>query len=359
MSTRLDALDVDALFTAHMVADLDQIEADEAALLARRTVRAPARASDGALGRARAALAAIASLAAAVVMTSACASTGATFRSGVGDAYLEHPPYYAGARAGAEGAARVGHLPVAFQRGASQPAVFDPRAGDGSATAQFAEELTAYLDSLGASARLVEGRKVSAVSHRATQVPPDVHFGCAPPGLVPGEECAERGDSALGRGRQTMRLAVGRPSAEWTAWMRDVMRDVGVERALVVTLEVGQYLPRQKGWRGDKIVELGTGRVEELPWLTSLETPVMVLQLTGVLADQDGRAVRIGAEGVLAKRTRLTISGIGGQELLTDEDVERARTLRRDDLPGRPLAWKVAMRELVTRLTGRAAAGDR
>jgi len=135
-----------------------------------------------------------------------------------------------------------------------------------------------------------------------------------------------------------------------------VMQDVGTERALVVTLEVGQYLPRQKGWRGDKIVELGTGHVAELPWLTSLETPVVVLQLTGVVTDREGRAVRIGAEGILAKRTRLGISAIGGQELLTDEDVARARTLRRDDLPGRPLAWQVAMRELVSRLTGRAAA---
>ena len=50
-----------------------------------------------------------------------CASTGATFRSGVGDAYLEHPPYYAGQspEALARDTARIGHLPIAFQRGAS------------------------------------------------------------------------------------------------------------------------------------------------------------------------------------------------------------------------------------------------
>lgn len=292
-------------------------------------------------------------LLAALALTSACATTGATFGSGVGDAYLEHPPYYAGTGLRSGDTARIGHLPVAFQRAASQPAIFDPRTGDGTPSAALAEEMTAYLERLGATVRLVEGRTVSAVSHRATRTPPDVHFGCAPSGLAAGEECEARGDSALGRGHQTMRLAVGRPSAEWTAWMREVMRDAGAGRALVVTLEVGQYLPRQKGWRGDKVVELGTGRVEELPWLTSLETPVMVLQLTGALVDADGRAVRIGAEGILAKRTRLVVSGIGGQELLRDEDVERARTLRRDDLPGRPLAWQVAMRELVTRLTGR------
>lgn len=38
-----------------------------------------------------------------------------------------------------------------------------------------------------------------------------------------------------------------------------------------------------------------------------------VLQLTGALIDRDGKAVRIGAEGMLARRTRLLVSSIGGQ----------------------------------------------
>lgn len=288
---------------------------------------------------------------AAALFAAGCATTGATFRSGVGDAYLERPPYYAGARALSD--AKVGHLPVAFQRGASQLPIFDPRDGGDSPAARLAEEMTAFLDSLGASVRLVDGRRVSAVAHEATRQPPDVHFGCAAEGLAAGEECEARGDSALGRGRQTMRLAVGRPSAAWTTWTRDVMRDAGVGRTLVVTLEVGQYLTKQQGWRGTKIVEMGTGRVDTLPWLTSVETPVTVLQLTGAVVDSTGRALRIGAEGILARRTRLTVSAVGGQELLSDEDVARARTLRHDDLPGRPLAWQVAMRHLVAQLTGR------
>ena len=42
----------------------------------------------------------------------------------------------------------------------------------------------------------------------------------------------------------------------------------------------------------------------------------------------------------------------GPVELLSDEDVQRARTLRREDLPGNPLAWQVALRTLVGQLTG-------
>ena len=53
---------------------------------------------------------------------------------------------------------------------------------------------------------------------------------------------------------------------------------------------------------------LGTGFTKSLPWLTSLETPVAVLQLTGALVGRDGKAIRIGSEGFYAKRTRLAIS---------------------------------------------------
>ena len=284
---------------------------------------------------------------AALATLAACSSTGATFRSGVGDTFLEHPPYYAGARAAAADTGRAAHLPVAYQRGGAQAPMFDPREGAGTPVAALLADMSAFLDSLGVTARL-EG----AAPAPAGAVPPDVQFGCAPDAAA-GGECAERGDSALGRKGQTMRLAVGRPSAEWAAWAGEGMGRAGAERLLVLTLEVGQYLPRQRGLRGDKEVELGTGHVVALPWLTSLETPVSVLQLTGALVGRDGKAVRIGAEGLHARRTRLGVSALGAQELLRDEDVEAVRAARRDDLPGRPLAWQAAMRTLVEGLMGR------
>jgi len=287
----------------------------------------------------------------AVLALTGRATTGATFGSGVGDALLEHPPYYAGARmeAVASDTSRIGHLPIAFQRGATQPAIFDPRTGRGTPMDALLDEMNAFIDRLGVSVRLTPARPA------ATHVPPDVRFGCIPESGVPGNECAERGDSALGRGPQHMQLAVGRPSREWTSWMAAVTSNAGVSRVLVVTLEIGDYLTRQQGLVGNKILELGTGNTARLPWLTSLETPVTVLQLTASLVDRDGKALRIGAEGFYARRTRLLVSAIGGQELLSDEDVAAARALRRDDLPGAPLAWHVALRELVTRVTGRAA----
>jgi hypothetical protein len=334
---------------AHIVADLDEIDAEETARAAMRVVLAPRRSGLRLLARGATAL--------LLLAATACATTGATVGSGVGDAFPQRAPFYAGASMPGVAAdtSRIGHLPVAYQRGAAQLSIFDPTAGPDTPVGALLGEMNAFLDSLGGgriSVRLVEGQRVSAVAHAETRRPPDVRFGCiTESGRPDDDECVER-PGALGRGKQTMHLAVANPAPEWRAWVRDVMRDVGVGRTLVLTLEVGQYPVRQRGL-GAKSVELGTGHVAPIPWLTSLETPVQVLQLTGALVDPNGRAIRIGAEGIAARRTRLLVSAVGGTELLSDEDVERVRTLRRDDLPGRPLAWQVALRHLVTQLTGR------
>jgi len=293
---------------------------------------------------------------AAAVLLAGCASTGVTFRSGVGDRMLEHPPYYAGvAAAVASTADRIGHLPVVYQRGAAQSEIFDPHGDAGTPVRALLDEMNAFLDSLDAGVRVTDGAHTVASAQRL--VPPDVRFGCATESGVPDEECRARGDSALGRQGQTMHLSVGRPSDAWATWALDAMRTDSVSRLLVITLEVGQYLPRQRGWRGTKEVELGTDHVVGLPWLTSLDTPVSVVQLTGALVDSTGRAWRIGAEGIHARRTRLGISALGAQELVTDEDIQRVREARRTDLPGQPLAWRVALVRLVEGLTGRRLAG--
>jgi hypothetical protein len=287
------------------------------------------------------------------LLLAACA-TGSTFRSGVGDAHLERAPYYAG-RTVSPDSGRIAHVPVVYQRGGSQAPMFDPEGGPQSPVAALLREMNAYLDSLGVTTR------VTLWPPRGT--PPDVQFGCATD--LP-DECAEEGGVAgqasggfLSSSRNRMRLAVGRPSAEWVTWEQEALAAAGAARALVLTLEVGQYWPYQANIRGSKEIELGTRHVVSLPWLTSLDDPVSVLQLTGALVGSDGLAIRIGAEGLLARRTSLVMSGLGAQALISDEDVEAIRTARRDDLQGRPLVWQVALRNLVAELTGRGEAGVR
>ena len=276
----------------------------------------------------------------AAILT-ACATTGATFGSGVGDRQLEHPPYYAGS-ASQSGVTRVARFPIMYQRGASQSTVFDPSGEPESATAALLDEMNAFIDSL-------SGSVAFPTATGAGIVPPNVYFGCDRNG---GEDCVERGDSVLGRQGTTMRLAVERPSPAWITRNAVMLDSAGASHTLVITLEVGQYWTRQSGLRGSKSVELGTGHVAPVPWLTSLEAPVSVLQLTGALINREGKAVRIGAEGLLAVPSPIVASGFGAQRLITDDDVRQVHTLRRVDLPRQPLAWRVALCQLLVQLGG-------
>ena len=281
------------------------------------------------------------SVLAVFALLSGCATTGATFGSGVGDRNLQRPPYYAGSVVPSS-AMPIARLPIAWQRGAGQEPMFEPQGGSGSAIARLLDEMSAYLDSLGGAVR------IDAAAAQGT--PPDVQFGCL---IDASGECTNEVQVGVPASSEpTMRLAVGRPSTSWVASVAPALDATGAQSVLVLTLEIGQYWTRQKSWRGDKAVDLGTNHSQDVPWLTSLDAPVQVLQLTGALIGRDGRAIRIGAEGLFAQRTGLVASGFGLQEVLSDEDVERIRTLERADLPGRPLAWKVALRTLVGELTG-------
>jgi hypothetical protein len=268
---------------------------------------------------------------------SACATTGATLNSGVGDKMLEHPPWFAG-RNDPVSSHAIGHFPIAYQRGAGQSVMFEPEGRGSSPMGKLLVEMNSYLDSL-------RGRNANDGDLPNGAIPPDVMFGCV---TAPDGDCLENGDSLR---TEEMRLAVGRPSKAWIEWASTTAGSDSVTHTLVLTVELSQYLLRQKGILGKKILELGTGYTVNFPWLTSLDTPVQVVQLTGALMGRDGRAVRIGAEGMLARRTDLLTSSIGGQSLITDEEIARLRDQRRDDLPGQPLVWQVAMRNLVIALT--------
>ena len=130
--------------------------------------------------------------------TGACA-TGSTYRSGVGDKLLEHPPYYAGIAPTAD-TSRVAHLPVGYQRGSTQPPMFEPEGDAGTPVAALLADLTAYLDSLGISTRLA--------NPPVRGTPPDVQFSCQGETVGSLENCAS-GDEATGRDDIVMRLAVG------------------------------------------------------------------------------------------------------------------------------------------------------
>jgi len=296
------------------------------------------------LSNATAAAARALTVGALVSLCGACASTGATYRSGVGDSFPLHPPYYAGKQIAA--GTPVGYFPITFQRGATQPENFDPKSDSSSPIGMLVADMNRYLDSLGVAKPLAENAKVPGT-------PPNVEFGCIR--TTSPFDCDEQDNQeALGRGdRRNLRLAVGRPSDDWSKWAGEQMAGSGVPNALLINLEISDYHIRQTGLAGRKEVELGTGYTIAVPWLTGLDTPVSVLQLTGALMNADGTAVRIGAEGLVARRTGMVVGALAAQRIIRDDDVAQLRNARRGDLPGQPLVWQVALRNLVAQLAGR------
>ena len=275
-------------------------------------------------------------------LAAGCATTGSTLGSGVGDRGFDHGPFYAGATTQVAGG--VAHRPIGFQRGATQPPSFEPPTREGGAIAGLLADMNAYLkDRIGGTV---------PITMAAAGTAPDVRFGC--PADATGD-CLEQRQRDGSFANEAYHLAVGRPSSSWISAMAAALDSASAGHVLVISLEVGQYWVRQRDVAGNKEVELGTDYSVAVPWLTSLDQPVQVLQLTGALIGRDGKAVRIGAEGLFARPTPLVASGFGAQSLIREEDVQQLRTLRRTDFPGQPLVWEVALRVLVNSLMGRRA----
>jgi len=118
-----------------------------------------------------------------------------------------------------------------------------PGTGDGRL---LVAEMNAYLDSLAASV------KVFPASAEVGSAP-DIHFGCRP--AVIGGDCIGDGDE---NGNHELELSVGRPSQDWIGWLGTALDSTSHDKAFLVTLELGQYWPRQKGLSLGKEVRLGS-----------------------------------------------------------------------------------------------------
>ena len=274
------------------------------------------------------------------------ATTACVSLPGAGASHdLTRPPWYHGA-VFAVAPVHLAALPLGFQPGGDAP-MFDPSSADGTPVAALVAEMN---DSLAVIAQRA-GIRVLRAAAPAEARAPDVRFGCR---ADPVGDCV-RAEGDGQPGGAPMRLSTTDPSAAWTAWAAGVADSAGATHLLLVTLETADYWPRQEGWRGRKVVDLGSANTAPLPWLTALDRPVTVLQLTGAIVSADGRVQRAGAEGLHAVRTPFLLGALGAQSLLGDDDVERLRTARRDELPGRPLVWAEALRALVEQLVPAAA----
>ncbi len=221
------------------------------------------------------------------------------------------------------------HLTVDFH---SEPGSLDPVPDRSPALAALLDSLRVEIDRLGITPPL-------AVDVRL-QGRPDVRFGVRRGGLAPNGAALSPTEVDPNPPRR-MTFEVEGPSKQWKDHVRRAAGD-SVRAVISIQLGFDDWWVRQKNWKGAKTLDLGAGRSLELPWLTSLDDPVQVLRLTGALVTPEGKVLRVGAEGLMARRTGMVASTLGAQEVLTEDDL-RAALAPADGVP----VWRVALRALV------------
>lgn len=150
-----------------------------------------------------------------------------------------------------------------------------------------------------------------------------------------------------------MALYLDKPTREWRQSFTGMMNEEQADYAILLWLGLTEYPKADKGLFKKKVV-LGTGYEREIRFLSAVDKPVEVLQLTGVLLDKNGNVVRAGAEGFLHEDSPFWVQVLEAGTTVDDRAIRKLFTEEvREDLPGRPLAWKVAVENLVKQLTQR------
>lgn len=151
-----------------------------------------------------------------------------------------------------------------------------------------------------------------------------------------------------------MALYLEKPSETWKQSFTQQMTEQTADFALLFWIGLTEYPKADKGLFKKKVV-LGTDYEHEIRFLSAVDKPVEVLQLTGVLLDKKGNVIRAGAEGFLHEDSPFWIQVLEAGTTIDDNAIEKLFTEeRRHDLPGQPLTWKVAVENLAGQLTKRA-----
>ena len=249
---------------------------------------------------------------------------------------LDNAPYYNG-KVTLTADAKVGHLPVALND--SQNDLWDSAPWQ-----EIVTDVNAWLNKQDWSMAMAEiGLK--------PQEWPEIEMGDRnsldmPPSASDDEEEDNR-----------MVLHYIDPSYKWRDQVRAQCKAQGLTHVLAIYIGRGQYKIRQKDWKGSKELVLGTGYHVPVKWLTSLDDPIEVIHFTGAVMDSSGHILRAGAEGILAAKSASVLeSAIGLQNSVSDKKMQKLTTgVLRKDLPGQPLAYQVALQNLVGQLLKKKA----
>lgn len=148
-----------------------------------------------------------------------------------------------------------------------------------------------------------------------------------------------------------MSMHLGKPGSDWKTAIASTMNDAGGDYMLVFWIGFNEYPKANKGLFKKKVV-LGTDYEPEIRFLSGELELVEVLQVTGLMLDKTGNVIRAGAEAFLYEDSPFWVQMFGARTSIDDKTLAKLVTdIRREDLPGSPPAWKVAIYNLIQQLT--------
>lgn len=146
-----------------------------------------------------------------------------------------------------------------------------------------------------------------------------------------------------------------KPATGWKSAAGELAMREGATRIVVTQLDFVQYPKADKGFFGKKVV-LGTHHEQDVRFLSALDKPIEVLQLSGAVLDTNGRELCAGAEGIVGSDAPFWVQVLEAGKDIDDESLARVlHTERREDVPGAPLAWQVAADQLLWNLLRRCS----
>lgn len=235
---------------------------------------------------------------------------------------------------------QIAHLPVVIDKETTAEFFYQGRE---KILQPLIHEMNRYLDSL-AWSPVIKSESISAISKGT----PYLFVGSA------GSEIAPPGADMLQEEYDTyppMIMHVQKPSKEWKAKMAELLAQTDTEYALAFWIGFNEYPKGKKGFFKKKVV-LGTDYEPEIRFLSDELEPVEVLQLSALLIRKDGEIIKAGAEAFLYEDAPFWVQVLEASTSIDDKTIKRSvADIRRNDLPGQPLAWKVAMTHLLNHLS--------
>ena len=146
-----------------------------------------------------------------------------------------------------------------------------------------------------------------------------------------------------------------RPAGAWRQAASALALRDGATRIVVTQLDFVQYPKADKGFLGKKVA-LGTRHEQDVRFLSAIDKPIEVLQISGAVLDADGNELCAGAEGIVGRDAAFWVQVLEAGRDIDDDTLQRVlHGERREDIPGAPLAWQAAADQLLWNLLRRCA----